>query len=1370
MRTSQANRCLCRVVALVAVVLGGLAAAPASVAAAPPPKLSEFCTTGSGAGNCRNAGGIAVNPSSGHVYVADWANNRINEFDVWGQFIRTWGWGVVASGPDNNPRNERQEITVDATAGNFRFSFNDEVKGGEASAPIAFNATSAAVQDTLEGIALLGPGAVEVTGPNGGPWTVEFVGSRADEDEPPLEVKDSTLSGGTSSVTVKTTQSGANFEICTVASGDVCRAGQGGQNQAQKDGVATGSPGQLWTPEGITVDSVGNVWVADTGNLRVQKFDPTGHFLLMIGRGVDQGPLHPGNLCTAIFISEGDMCGTGSAGNGSSEFDFKVPFSNRGGNFIGIGPGDKVNVGDQGRIQQFNADGSLAATLALPGEVVQSLAVSPTGEIYVSFVNLNGDFKHMSKENVLKLGPTGEELCSLKVADPTAIAVDVDGSVYVTDGVQSSTTELEVRKFTPGCVEVPDFAFQDSLRGSRGIATLSSPTCGLGSTDLYVWSTRGFVRFYGTPPDPGVCPPPKVPPSIGASYAVSVASDGATVHASINPHFWPDTRYFVQYGTGKCSEGGCTQQQPLGAGSLVPGGVLDDDVNTGGVFLSGLTPDTTYHFRYVATSSGGGPVRGVGGTLGQDGEEGTFRTFPLRPRSKENCPNQAFRTGASASLPNCRAYEMVSPIDKNNGDIDGEREAALNVSSADGNRASFSSKRAFADAIAGPLSNQYLAERDPAVGWKTHSISPPREVPALYNQESLEILFKGFTEDLCSAWVLQDSNIALAPGAPSGFPNLYRRRNCIDPGYELITRVPPPGFNPAAESSSKYWPEIEGLSTDGSRSVFRANASLTPKACPEARFSQIYESLSSGELRLVSALPNGSGVCVHASVGTNQFGGTGFRGNTVYRAVSSDASRIFWTAGGVESSKGPEGGISAERGTLYLRINAGEEQSKVSAGKCTEPSKACTYRVSEQISTKPAQFWTASEDGSKAFFSIEDDLYEFEAEIEGSTLATSATLIAKHVNGVVGASADASHVYLLSTDVLSGEELNSQGDKAQAGKPNLYLYAEGDFTFVATLAPNEARAGGEEEGITYSQPSVNNVQPRYRVSRVSEDGLHMVFVSGEALTSYVNLDANSGKPSGEVYLYDAPASGTSGNLACISCNPTGARPRGRLIVDSANQQRWFAALIPGWTYQLRPSRSLSTDGSQLFFQSFESLVPRDTNGAADVYEWDRAADLQACEAQIGGELFVPASGGCLSLVSSGENPQDTEFVDASADGSDVFIATSASLLPQDPGLVDIYDARVNGGFPPPPSPPAACEGEACRGPLSPPNDPTPASSSFEGAGNMHGRQPKPRCRKGKERRKGRCVSRSKRHDAKARRKQRKRVGHRAVRNRNGGVK
>ena len=90
-----------RAAALLALALAALAAnlvAAPSAQAAPLPQFWTTCFSeegGSGANECDGPGGIAADPDTpGHVYVADSSNNRINEFNAWGAFVKSWGWGV----------------------------------------------------------------------------------------------------------------------------------------------------------------------------------------------------------------------------------------------------------------------------------------------------------------------------------------------------------------------------------------------------------------------------------------------------------------------------------------------------------------------------------------------------------------------------------------------------------------------------------------------------------------------------------------------------------------------------------------------------------------------------------------------------------------------------------------------------------------------------------------------------------------------------------------------------------------------------------------------------------------------------------------------------------------------------------------------------------------------------------------------------------------------------------------------------------------------------------------------------------------------------------------------------------------------------
>ncbi len=245
----------------------------------------------------------------------------------------------------------------------------------------------------------------------------------------------------------------------------------------------------------------------------------------------------------------------------------------------------------------------------------------------------------------------------------------------------------------------------------------------------------------------------------------------------------------------------------------------------------------------------------------------------------------------------------------------------------------------------------------------------------------------------------------------------------------------------------------------------------------------------------------------------------------------------------------------------------------------------------------------------------------------------------------------------------------------------------------------------------------------------------------KAVAGYDNTDRISGEPDAEVYRY-----GIGEGLACLSCDPSGARPVGREIgVRTENGTvpgTWAAAYLHPWMSSLYPSRDLSDNGSRVFFDSYGPLALADTNGKADVYQWERAGAGDCTKERA---AYVAASGGCLSLISSGASASDSEFFDADPSGNNAFFATAASLLPSDPGQIDLYDARAGGGLPPPAQAGPECEGQACQSPPPPPGFQTPASSAFRGPANPIAAQAPPRCPKGKRRvrrhGKARCVAR-----------------------------
>ncbi len=1146
-----------------------------------------------------------------------------------------------------------QTITIHAASSSFTLTFNSQT-----TAPIPSNASAATVQFALEALSTIGAGNVSIAGPGGGPWQVTFTGALAGEAQPKIKISLVGIAEVTAPAAAALTarQGAGAAEICTAAHASDCRGGLGSGSEAE--------PGQFSAP-------------------------------------------HRGN--------ENDIEATGTK--------------------IAVGPDGGVFVGDRERIEEFEPSGAFKAEIPIPGtsipeETVQSLAMDGAGNFYAGL---------WGKEGVAKLDPSGKELHHYQlpigtlVPAPQTLAADGGGELYVVqDPGSNGLPELEARivefgadfaKLIPSQEEEEENAgkdkknqrfFPETPEKAELLGLATSEACGIEGHDVYVSAfgpTHVNVRAFGPPPQdtsPPCEPPPQVPPTISDSYALSAGADSAVVQAKINPHFWADTTYQVHYGTGKCSEGGCEQAAPASPAQLI-NRVLDEPVKSAAVNLPGLDPGTTYHYRFVAQSGGGGPV---------DGPEGTFTTasLPLAPRSE--CPNQVFRSGPAAALPDCRAYEMVSPVDKNGADIVSlinvnGLTTAFDESAAEGGRLAYSAFRAFGDAQSAPYTLQYIATRhergSPEEGWTSQALNPPRGLPIYPDGFTVENEFRAFTPDLCRSWLVHDADPTLAPDAIAGFPNVYRRSNCGPQAgtFEAITTAEPPGVKPAG-----YSLDLQGASADGSHTVFQAAAKLTPNANAGAN-AQCYESVGEGSpLRLLSVLPNGSASEADCSLGTDDeigLGNSGVRSATLDHAISTDGQRIYWSASPAKNEGGP--------GQIYLR----------------KEGKDPTIEVSGAVSkTAAARFLAAAADGSRAIFQIEDreapqdgNLYEFNAA------KAKATLIAPRAIGLLGASEDASRLYFASEAALGGG--------AVEGKPNLY-FREGTKAprFVATLSAADADRTVNCDGCF----SPLAFDPIARISTVSPDGLHAIFMSSASLTGFDNTDANSGEADAEVYLYDASANAGAGQLLCVSCDPSGVRPAGRELPYTIHQKShtWAAAQIPHPTNQVYAPRVLSANGSHLFFESYEPLVLRDTDNRQDVYEWERSESAEECE-EDGAELYAQANGGCLSLISSGKSSQDSELLDISADGTDAFFTTGSSLVSQDPGLIDVYDARTEGGFPPPPALREECEGQACQPTLEAPNDPTPASSAFEGAGNVAG-EPKPSsCRKPRVRRKGRCVTR-----------------------------
>jgi hypothetical protein len=792
---------------------------------------------------------------------------------------------------------------------------------------------------------------------------------------------------------------------------------------------------------------------------------------------------------------------------------------------------------------------------------------------------------------------------------------------------------------------------------------------GEGGNDGFRESAMGYI--FG--------PPVELPPEVLSESVSAIAFTTARLEAMLNPRGIP-TNYTFQYLSDSAYQENEPAERFAGAAEVPLGeGKVEGAVPIAvAAAVSGLAPDTTYRYRIIAHSncSAGEP--------------------------KKACPAagpaQAFTTYAtqSAVLPDSRAYELVSPAEKNGGQVmPGEPEASScpteckpgfayrrfpMQSALDGGAVVYEGTPFSFDEGA-LIENQYVSHRS-ASGWRTVNLTPTRMGSKGGGGYQL------FKADL-SEGVLEQQDHPLGDLGPPEYPNLYTQTSA-DPGLltPLVTEEPPNRLPFAFQT------KFAGASADFSRLFFSANDALTPEAegGSEAK-ANLYES-SGGELQLVNFAPGNASTLPGAVFGSGrllQHGVSGAIETFVFHAISEDGSRAFWT--------------SEQDGHLYVREN-GETLEVPDPGSCAVSLEA----------SKRTCFWTASGDGSSVLLS-DGLLFNVENLAEPPVDLTQGK---GGFQGVLGQSEDLSRIYFADTKVLSGEEENKQGAKAQEGKANLYAWHEGVTTFIAAMS-----AGGEIDSENW------RFAPARRSASASPDGRWLAFVSEASLTGFDNTgpcvresfqsENFKSAPCKEVFLYQAE----TGELHCPSCNRTGAPPRGPAhLLQLTNG----GATLPRARYL--------TDSGRLVFDSQDSLSPFDTNGRVeDVYEFEP-----------NGVGDCTAKADCVRLVSAGRSGIDSNFLTMDPSGKNIFFTSRDQLVTADKDdLVDLYDAREGGGFPPE-APPAECQGEACLPSVSPPNDPTPSSAGFRGPGNQASAEGAKRCSKGrhavKRKGKSRCVKRN----------------------------
>ena len=759
------------------------------------------------------------------------------------------------------------------------------------------------------------------------------------------------------------------------------------------------------------------------------------------------------------------------------------------------------------------------------------------------------------------------------------------------------------------------------------------------------------------------------PPTIESFASSHLSATSAVLDAHIGPSGFP-TRYHFEYGP----------TTAYGASAPLPSEEEEKEI-TGELNVphsieapvGNLQPGVTYHFRLVAENKWGEVIT-------ED------QSFEFEPPS---CPNSHVRQQTYGEyLPDCRAYELVSPEDANGAimfpDVSGPNSPSPLADEHFAFGVDFSAIPGAGEPINGLNIDRYVATRTPQ-GWVTKYVG-------LAGNQTTEDGTRATDLSMSEFMSLDEGGGFLKLGGSehegSGAPYIYGANGQFLERWPTNLAGVPGGERLGSEGRQVV--EAKLPSPDFSHYFFSSSlVEFSPGGLTTAPGSVYDNDIAAHAVSVASIAPGGGNIPP----------GAGGPGETIQLpAVSTDGSHILM------STEAANGGVQ-----LYMRVD-----------------QAASYDVSQGHGV---QFVGMTADGTKVYFTSEErllsadtdnstDIYMWSAEkaarneqpltlvslgSEGAGNSDACNVSWTQRCGVVSintAEADlqGTHDSSIASEngdlyFYSPEQLD--GDRGVFDGQNLYDYREGSPHFVATLEPSG----------TYCDKIVTELctsGPLVRID-IAPDDSHAAFVTATPLTAYDNTASNgicsvgehgeplTGPRCEEMYLY-TPASGT---LTCVSCDPSGSPPVGDV---HASDTGLFMA----------------NDG-RAFFYSPDALVPADTNELNDVYEY------------VDGRPHLITTGlGSRDLVTrcqecSGRAARSAGLSGVSADGVNVYFSTYEPLVPQDHNgfFLRFYDARTDGGFPfVPPAAPCTAADE-CHGPgSSPPTLPHLASNGpSSSAGN-----------------------------------------------------
>ncbi len=697
-------------------------------------------------------------------------------------------------------------------------------------------------------------------------------------------------------------------------------------------------------------------------------------------------------------------------------------------------------------------------------------------------------------------------------------------------------------------------------------------------------------------------------------------------------------------------------------------------------------------------------------------------SLPSAAYAEGVCPNEALRAEShSTALPECRAYELVTPPYKEGWPVLG---VAPIVEGPEGVvRAEGESFGVFAGAERDGLNARYEFTRTPT-GWTTSAL----EVPAsLYNYAE-----SGSSKDSADLtrelWLLPLHPPAEEPPRDREL-GFYVR----EAGGEFA--FVGPFLSPASTGAEGAIVRQPGASSDLSHVLVGVEAlpgSLWPGDETEVtgpllfgRWS-LYEYSGTGnsEPALVGvenkealhgspALNDGAQLI--SECGTELGSGDA---KSMYNAISSDGSMVYFTAQHSASCAARQPAVNQ----LYARVD-GERTLAISEPPLTLPGRQCTgtCESDEMTDRREGIFQGASQDGKRAFFLSEQPLVNadgdttmdlYMAEIAGEGAGAHIDRLAMisegdesdphrgegaQVQGVARVSENGERVYFVAKDALTTRpdlSLPAGRQTAVEGQDNLFVYdaVTGRIAFVATLSSGD--------GADWELKDLRPVQS-------TEDGEYLLFSSSADLTEGDTSTAP------QLFEYDA----ASETLARVSIGQEGFNEDGN-VNDSAFSPSIEAPLddADDSPVAAEDGLDLARDGA-VFFNSADGLTQRALNRvlaglgpegeqvwANNVYEYRE------------GHVYLISDGRDTAQISGSSSTVSLSGITPS--GDDVFFSTADPLVAQDTDTqVDVYDARVDGGFPAPAPSDLCGEGDCRAASGAPPQLPLSGGSETAAAGD-----------------------------------------------------